>query len=137
KDMVDSFVKAELPKDWARELERNEHEYPFELWDKFTKAGFHGLGIDEEYGGIGGDILMQMTLARSLARTLGGLSWIWGLTSFAGVKSIGIYGTEEQKRKFLPEIAAGKLRAAISFTEPGGGTDVLGALRTTATKVDG
>ncbi|HEY9091337.1 acyl-CoA dehydrogenase family protein [Parasphingorhabdus sp.] len=137
KDMVDSFVAAELPKDWARELERKEHEYPFELWDKFTKAGFHGLGIDEEYGGIGGDILMQMTLARSLARTLGGLAWIWGLTSFAGVKSIGLYGTEEQKRKFLPEIAAGKLRAAISFTEPGGGTDVLGALRTTATQVEG
>ncbi|WP_343228644.1 acyl-CoA dehydrogenase family protein [Sphingomonas colocasiae] len=137
RDMVESFVAAELPKDWARELERREHDYPFELWDKFTKAGFHGLGIPEEYGGIGGDVLMQMILARSLARTLGGLSWIWGLTSFAGMKSIGVYGTEEQKRRFLPDIAAGKLRAGISFTEPGGGTDVLGAMRTYATKVDG
>lgn len=137
RDMVNSFVAAEMPKDWARELERKEHDYPFELWDKFTKAGFHGLGIPEEYGGIGGDILMQMILARALARTLGGLAWIWGLTSFAGMKSIGVYGNEEQKRRFLPEIAAGRLRAAISFTEPGGGTDVLGALRTHATKVDG
>lgn len=137
RDMVESFVAAEMPKDWARELERKEHDYPFELWDKFTKAGFHGLGIPEEYGGIGGDILMQMILARALARTLGGLAWIWGLTSFAGMKSIGVYGSEEQKRRFLPEIAAGRLRAAISFTEPGGGTDVLGALRTYATRVDG
>lgn len=137
RDMVESFVAAELPKDWARELERKEHDFPFELWDKFTAGGFHGLGIAEEYGGIGGDILMQMILARSLSRTLGGLAWIWGLTSFAGVKSIGVYGSEEQKRRFLPEIAAGRLRAAIAFTEPGGGTDVLGALRTTATKVDG
>lgn len=135
--VVESFVAAELPKDWARELERREHDYPFELWDKFTSAGFHGLGIPEEYGGIGGDVLMQMILARALARTLGGLSWIWGLTSFAGAKSIGVYGSEEQKRRFLPEIAAGKLRAGISFTEPGGGTDVLGALRTFGTKVDG
>lgn len=137
RDMVETFVAAELPKDWARELERREHDYPFELWDKFTKAGFHGLGIPEEYGGIGGDVLMQMILARALARTLGGLSWIWGLTSFAGTKSIGVYGNEEQKRRFLPDIAAGKLRAAISFTEPDGGTDVLGAMRTYATKVDG
>ncbi len=137
RDMVESFVAAEMPKQWARNLERNEHEYPFELWDKFTQGGFHGLGIPEEYGGIGGDILMQMILARALSRTLGGLAWIWGLTSFAGVKSIGVYGSEEQKRKYLPQIAAGKLRASISFTEPGGGTDVLGAMRTFATKVDG
>lgn len=137
RDMVERYVAAELPKDWARELERHEEDYPFELWDKFTEAGFHGLGIPEEYGGIGGDIVMQMLLARALSRTLGGLAWLWGITSFAGMKSIGVYGNEEQKRRFLPEIAAGKLRAAISFTEPGGGTDVLGAMRTTADKVDG
>lgn len=137
RDMVESFIAAEMPKDWARMIERQEHDYPFDLWDKFTAGGFHGLGIPEEYGGIGGDILMQMILARALARTLGGLAWIWGITSFAGMKSIGVYGTEEQKRRFLPEIAQGKLRAAISFTEPGGGTDVLGAMRTFATKVDG
>ncbi len=137
RDMVESFVAAEMPKDWARQLEKDEDRYPFELWDKFTQAGFHGLGISEEYGGIGGDVLMQMILARALARTLGGLAWIWGITSFAGVKSIGIYGSEAQKQRFLPEIARGKLRAAISFTEPGGGTDLLGALRTTSEKVDG
>ena len=137
RDTVERFVAAEMRKDWARNLEKDEHSYPFELWDKFTQAGFHGLGIPEEYGGIGGDIIMQMLLARALARTLGGLAWIWGITSFAGVKSIGVYGSEEQKRRFLPLIAAGKLRAAISFTEPGGGTDVLGAMRTTAQKASG
>jgi acyl-CoA dehydrogenase len=137
RDMVEKFVAAEMPKEWARNLEKDEHAYPFELWDKFTKAGFHGLGIAEEYGGIGGDILMQMILARALSRTLGGLAWIWGITSFAGVKSIGVYGNEAQKRKFLPRIAAGKLRAAISFTEPGGGTDLLGAMRTFANKANG
>lgn len=137
RDMVESFVQAELPKDWARELEQKEDEYPFELWEKLREGGFHGLGIDEEYGGIGGDVMMQMILARALARTLGGLAWIWGITSFAGVKSIGLYGSEEQKRRFLPEIAAGNLRAAIAFTEPGGGTDLLGSMRTTATRGDG
>lgn len=137
RETVERFVEAEMPKDWARRLEADEMNYPFELWDKFTLGGFHGIGIDEEYGGAGGDVIMQVLLARALSRTLGGLAWLWGITSFAGAKSIGLYGSEEQKRRFLPDIAAGRLRAAISFTEPGGGTDVLGAMRTMANKVDG
>jgi acyl-CoA dehydrogenase len=80
---------------------------------------------------------MQMILGRELARSLGGLAWIWGITSFAGSKSIGIYGSEAQKKEYLPQIAAGKLRAAIAFTEPGGGTDVLGAMRTDAVRAEG
>jgi acyl-CoA dehydrogenase len=134
---VRKWVDKETPKSWARELESDEHNYPFALWDKFTEAGFHGVGIAEEFGGQGGDVVIQMILGRELARSLGGLAWIWGITSFAGSKSIGIYGSDSQKRKFLPQIAAGKLRAAIAFTEPGGGTDVLGALRTEAEKTPG
>ncbi|MHC8380550.1 acyl-CoA dehydrogenase family protein [Pseudomonas sp. LB3P14] len=136
-DSVRKWVAKEVPKSWARELEMDEHNYPFALWEKFSEAGFHGVGIPEEYGGAGGDVLMQMILARELARSLGGLAWIWGITSFAGSKSIGIYGTEEQKREFLPRIASGELKAAIAFTEPDGGTDVLGALRTEAVRGDG
>lgn len=137
RDTIRRWVENELPKDWARKLEADEHSYPFELWDKFTEAGLHGVGIDENYGGQGGDVLMQMLLARELSRTLGGLAWIWGITSFAGSKSIGLYGTEAQKEKYLPLIASGQLKAAISFTEPGGGTDLLGSLSTSAEKVDG
>ena len=132
-----AWVDREAPKSWARELERNESEWPFELFDKFTRAGFHGVGIDEAYGGQGGNVLVQMILARELARSLGGLSWIWGITSFAGGKSIGLYGTDAQKERFLPPITRGEVRFAIGFTEPGGGTDVLGAMRTRARKVDG
>lgn len=137
REMAKRWVDSELPKSWARELEADEHNYPYALWDKFTEAGFHGVGISEEYGGQGGDVQMQMVLARELARSLGGLAWIWGITSFAGSKSIGIYGTEEQKRKYLPDIAAGKLKAAIAFTEPSGGTDLLGGMRSTAERVQG
>jgi alkylation response protein AidB-like acyl-CoA dehydrogenase len=137
REMARRWVEAEAPKAWARELERREAQYPFELWDKLTEAGFHGIGIEEEYGGQGGDIMMQMLFARELSRTLGGLLWTWGLTSFAGAKSVGLYGTHEQKRKFLPDIAAGKCRVSIGFTEPGGGTDVLGAMQTEAARVAG
>jgi alkylation response protein AidB-like acyl-CoA dehydrogenase len=136
-EMAHRWVENEVPKAWARELERDEHNYPFALWDKFTEAGFHGVGIAEEYGGQGGDVIMQMVLARELARSLGGLAWIWGITSFAGSKSIGIYGSAEQKKKFLPLIASGQLKAAIAFTEPAGGTDLLGSMRTHAERVEG
>jgi len=132
-----AWVERECPKAWAREAEAREHEYPFELWDKLTAAGYHGIGIGEEYGGQGGDVIVQMLLARELARSLGGLAWIWGITSFAGGKSIGLYGSEEQKQRFLPATARGEVRFSIAFTEPGGGTDVLGAMRTTAVRGDG
>ncbi|MCW2984598.1 MAG: acyl-CoA dehydrogenase [Conexibacter sp.] len=131
------WVEKEAPKAYGRELERREHEYPFELWDKFTEGGYHGLSVPEEYGGQGGDVLTQVAFARELSRTLGGLAWVWGLTSFAGSKSIGLYGTEEQKERFLPAVAAGEARFSIGFTEPDGGTDVLGAMKTTAERVDG
>lgn len=134
---VHDWVDREAPKSWARELEREEHAFPHALWDRFTEAGFHGIGLPEEYGGQGGDVLTQMILARGLARSLAGLTWVWGISSFAGGKSVGLYGTEEQKRRHLPAIAAGREKWAIGFTEPGGGTDVLGALRTKARKVDG
>ncbi len=137
REMVERFVAAEMPKDWARALEAREDEYPVELWDKFTKGGFHALGIAEEYGGVGGDVMMQVIAARALSRTLAGLAWLWGINAFAGAKTLTAHGTDEQKRRFLPDIAAGKLRAAISLTEPGGGTDVLGAMRTTGENVEG
>jgi butyryl-CoA dehydrogenase len=137
RDMVHRWVEAEAPKDWMRALEADEENYPFALWDKLAEAGFFGIGIDEEDGGQGGDIIMQMIFAREFARTAGGLLWVWGLTSFAGAKSIGLYGTPEQKERWLRPMAEGKLRVSIGMTEPGGGTDVLGAMRTYATKVDG
>jgi alkylation response protein AidB-like acyl-CoA dehydrogenase len=137
RDTVHRWVDQECPKDWCRELERREHVYPQELWDKLAEAGFHGVGIPEEYDGLGGDILVQAIFMREFARNAAGLGWIWGITSFSGAKSIGFYGTEEQKRRFLPKMAAGELKTAISFSEPSGGTDLLGGMKASADKVDG
>jgi acyl-CoA dehydrogenase len=128
------WVDKEIPKDYANELEQQEHEFPHELWDKFTDAGFHAVGIDEKYGGQGGDIVSQMILCRELARSLAGLTWVWGISSFSGAKSVGMYGTEEQKMDILPRLAKGEVKFAIAYTEPAGGTDILGAMTTTAVK---
>src|SRR5258708_35675907 len=102
KESVDKWVDKELPKSWARELERDEHQYPFALWDKFTEAGFHGVGIDERYGGQGGDVVMQMILGGPPARSLAGSGWVWGIPPFPGSKSIGVVGAGAHKPKIFP-----------------------------------
>ena len=136
-DVVRRWVDAECPKDWMRQLEADEENYPYPLWDKLKEQGFFGIGISEEWGGLGGDVVMQMIFAREFARTAGGLLWTWGLTSFGGAKTISAVGNDEQKQRWLPAMAAGDLRVSLSMTEPDGGTDVLGAMKTHAEKVDG
>lgn len=137
RDSVRSWVDDQYPKEKALELEAQVGEFPQQLWDDMASAGFHAIGIDEAYGGQGGDVLTQTVVARELARSLAGLTWVWGISSFAGGKSVGLYGTEAQKQAFLPELAKGTRRTAIAMTEPSGGTDLLGAMRTRAEKVDG
>ena len=137
RDVVRRWVDAELPKDLMRKLEADEENYPYLIWDKLKAQGFFGIGIPEEYGGLGGDVVMQMIFAREMARTAGGLLWVSGRTSFGGAKMLTAAGTEEQRKKWLPAMAAGDLRVSISMTEPDGGTDVLGAMKTFADKVDG
>lgn len=135
-DVTRKWVDKEFPKDWCRALERKEHEFPQEFWDKLVAYGAHAIGIPEEYGGMGGSIVTQALFAREFARNAGGLGWIWGVTSFSGAKSIGFCGSEEQKQKFLPQIAEGKLKTAMAYTEPSGGTDLLGGMKTSATRTN-
>jgi acyl-CoA dehydrogenase len=130
------FVNDKLSKEFCREIEARS-EFPRDLWQILADAELHGVGIPEEYGGQGGGIVEQMLVAQELSRNLAGLVWIWGTTAFAGSKAIGHYGSEEQKQRWLPDIAAGRALYSIALTEPDGGTDVLGAMRTSATKVEG
>jgi acyl-CoA dehydrogenase len=129
------YVENELSKQYCLEVEARD-EFPWDLWKKLTDAGLTGVGIPEQYGGQGGTIIEQVILDEELSRTMAGLYWLLGITLFEG-KTIATAGTEEQKQRFLPEIAAGNLMCAISMTEPGGGTDALGAMKTRARRVDG
>jgi alkylation response protein AidB-like acyl-CoA dehydrogenase len=133
---MQEIVERDFPKAWCRETEAQD-EYPYELWDRLTANGLHGVGVPEEYGGQGGGIIEQVIVAECLSRTLAGLIWAWGVTAFAGVKAIGHYGNEEQKQRILPPLCEGKVRFAIALTEPDGGTDVLGSMRTSATRAEG
>lgn len=130
------WVDKKLPKEAAREWEAKEHQFPDELWDLMSEQGLHGVGLPEEYGGSGADVMSQVIIGRELSRTLGGLVWIWGLSSFCA-RSIAETGSEELKADLLPRLAAGETRIAIAVTEPSGGTDLIGSMRTKARKVEG
>jgi alkylation response protein AidB-like acyl-CoA dehydrogenase len=132
---VREFVDAEIPKSYCREVEASE-EFPRELWRKLVDAGFTGVGIDESYGGQGGGIIEQVILDEELSRSMAGLYWLLGITLF-DAKAITGFGTDAQKDRLLPEITAGDAMFAISLTEPDGGTDVFGAMKTRGRKVDG
>jgi acyl-CoA dehydrogenase len=135
-ETIRRWVDREFPRSRARQLD-NRGQFAYELWDAMADAGFHGIGIEEKHGGQGSDMMTEVLLCRGLARSLGALAWIWGISSFAGAKLIGSVGSEEQRQRFLPDLAKGQIRFAFSVTEPGGGTDVLGAMTTRAVEADG
>ena len=134
---VRDWVDKHYPKSRAREIEASGEEFPRELWDDLAEAGFHGVGIPEEYGGQGGTIFTQAILARELTRNLGGLIALWLAPAVGGTLTLLAAASEEQKRELLPRMARGELVFAIGITEPGGGTDILNALKTKSRLIDG
>ncbi len=109
-------------------------EYPAELVATMKELGLFGITIPEEYGGLGLDLLTYVLVVKELSRGWISLSGVLN-THFMAAWMIRNFGTEEQKRKFLPRMATGELRAAYSMTEAHAGSDVQ-AIRTQA-KRDG
>lgn len=132
---IRDLVDREITKDYCREVEAQD-EFPWALWERLGAVGLTGIGVAEEYGGQGGGIIEQVILDEELSRSMAGMYWLLGITLF-DAKAIATFGSDEQKARLLPDIAAGRTMFAISMTEPSGGTDALGAMQTRARKVDG
>ena len=105
---------------------------PRELWRKLGEQGFLCPWVDEQYGGMGADFGFAAILSEELSRVGGGLS---GISLHSNVVSpyIASFGTEEQKKRFLPKLVSGELISAVAMTEPGAGSD-LQNISTTAIK---
>jgi long-chain-acyl-CoA dehydrogenase len=107
---------------------------PREFWLEAGKQGFLGLEIPEEYGGVGaGDYRFNAVAAEEMNKVNAALGSCWGIHADITAPYLVELGTEEQKRRWLPGVAAGEILLAIGMTEPSGGTD-LAALKTTAVR---
>jgi acyl-CoA dehydrogenase len=128
RDQVRRFVEAEI-EPMVPEWNRNGIS-DRESWRKMGAAGFLGANAPAEYGGAGADFLYDGIVIEELARVRAhGL--MMGLHSDICMPYLSTYGSEEQKRRYLPKAIAGELILAIAMTEPSTGSD-LAAVRTTA-----
>ena len=115
----------------ATELEHAD-EYPQEIVDGLKELGIFGLTIPEEYDGLGESLLTYALCVEEIARGWMSVSGVIN-THFIVAYMLMRHGTEEQKKKYLPRMAAGEVRGAFSMSEPGLGSDVA-AIKTKAVK---
>ncbi|CQR63919.1 acyl-CoA dehydrogenase family protein [Streptomyces leeuwenhoekii] len=107
------------------------HEFPYEIVREMGRMGLFGLPFPEEYGGMGGDYLALGIALEELARVDSSVAITLEAGVSLGAMPIHLFGTEEQKRTWLPRLCAGEMLGAFGLTEPDGGSDA-GATRTTA-----
>jgi alkylation response protein AidB-like acyl-CoA dehydrogenase len=129
-ETVRDFVNKEV-KPVVQELEHS-NTYPEGLIEQMKQLGIYGLAIPEEYGGNAVSMPCYVLVTEELSR--GWMSLAGAMGSHTVVASLLLtFGTEDQKRRYLPKLATGEIRATMALTEPGGGSD-LQAIRTTARK---
>jgi short/branched chain acyl-CoA dehydrogenase len=119
----------------AEELDR-EHRFPYDIVAELAELGLMGIPVPEEYGGAGGDTLAYTIAVEELTRVDSSVAITVAAHTSLGTMPFLLYGTEEQKREWLPDLASGKRLAAFGLTEPGAGSDA-GATRTRAELRDG
>jgi len=107
-------------------------EFPYEIIARMGKLGLFGLPFPEEYGGMGGDYFALCIALEELARVDSSVAITLEAGVSLGAMPIYRFGTEEQRRRWLPDLCAGDRLAAFGLTEPGGGSDIPGTMRTTA-----
>jgi short/branched chain acyl-CoA dehydrogenase len=119
----------------AAELDR-EHRFPYELVAELAELGLMGMPFPEEYGGAGADTLSYAIAVEELSRIDSSVAITMAAHISLGTMPIFLYGTEGQKRQWLPDLTSGKKLAAFGLTEPGAGSDAAAA-RTTGELRDG
>lgn len=129
------FFKKEFPKQYFRDCDEQK-KWPIEALKGLGELGYLGLSVPEEWDGYGGDSLDVTMCIEEAARSMGGPAMAYFTTVCFGSHALTLFGTEEQKKKIFPGLLSGDDFVALAMTEPDGGTDILGALRTTA-KLEG
>ncbi|MBR5571615.1 MAG: acyl-CoA dehydrogenase family protein [Oscillospiraceae bacterium] len=123
------FAETEFTKEIQDELD-NTGEFNWEMHKKMAKYGFMGVKIPKEYGGAGCDYLTYALLIEEFARQCSVLSIYANTSNSLGGGPLMLAGNEEQKKKYLPQVASGEKIIAFGLTEPGAGSDAGGTCTT-------
>ena len=107
------------------------HSFPYDIVRQMGEMGLFGLPFSEDFGGMGGDYFALCIAIEELARVDSSVAITLEAAVSLGAMPIYLFGTEDQKREWLPRLTSGTMLGAFGLTEPGGGTDA-GAARTTA-----
>ncbi len=130
RDTVKRFIDKEFPPEAAREVDENDR-YPREIIKKLAALDLTRMTIEEEYDGLGRDIIGACIVTEELARRSLALSWVYVESVFFGSENISQLGSESQKKEFLPKLASGDILFCYALTEPNAGSD-LATVQTTA-----
>ena len=112
-------------------------EFPYGIVAEMGKLGLFGLPFPEEYGGMGGDYFALCLALHELARVDSSVAITLEAAVSLGAMPIYRFGSDQQRGQWLPELCQGERLAAFGLTEPGGGSDIVGGMRTTARLEDG
>jgi short-chain 2-methylacyl-CoA dehydrogenase len=111
-------------------------EFPYEIVARMGKLGLFGLPFPEEYGGMGGDYFAFCLALHELARVDSSVAITLEAAVGLGAMPVYRFGSAEQKERWLPDLCQGERLAAFGLTEPGGGSDIPGGMRSRA-RLDG
>jgi alkylation response protein AidB-like acyl-CoA dehydrogenase len=123
RDLMRDFARRSIAP-VAREWELA-GRYPTEIVDEMKAMGLFGMLIPQKYGGIGIDAVSYAIVFEEIAKAWMGVAGILGSHSLA-TRMLAVHGTEEQRARWLPDLASGKRRSGIALTEPGAGSDLQG-----------
>ncbi len=126
------FCRNELNEEYVRWMDENVDFPPDELWQKFADMGAFQANIPEAYGGDAASMADSMILFEEVCKASMSVALAIGVTIGFGARFIAELGTPEQKEALLPLLGEGKCKMCMALTEPGGGTDILGAMQTHA-----
>ncbi|MCM8570760.1 acyl-CoA dehydrogenase family protein [Gramella jeungdoensis] len=122
KDSVKEFVDREI---WPKkeEFEKKNYALTEEIMNKAAELGFLGVAVPEEYDGLGMGFVSTMLVCDYISGATGSIATAFGAHTGIGTLPILLYGTEEQKKKYVPKLATGEWFGAYCLTEPGAGSD--------------
>lgn len=122
RDSTKEFVDRELWAHWER-FEQKDYAYTEECMRKAGELGLLSVAVPESYGGMGMGFVSTMLVCDYISGATGSFSTAFGAHTGIGTMPITLYGTEEQKQKYVPKLASGEWFGAYCLTEPGAGSD--------------